>query len=54
MGGPRAVILPVAVTGFRKTKTEMMAARTPLAFPSTCSVRGLVNLVTRKLCVHKG
>lgn len=41
--------LPVVVTGLRKTKTEMVAASTPLAFPSTWSVRGLVNLVTRKL-----
>lgn len=31
---------------------EMMAATTPFALPSTCSVKGLVNLVTRKL--HHG
>ncbi len=45
--------VPCVVTGLLKTKTEMKAARTPLAFPSTCNVRGEVNLVTKKLRSNK-
>ena len=41
--------IPNVETGFRKMSTETTTAMTPLKFPSTCSVRALVCLVTRKL-----
>lgn len=41
--------MPATVTGLPKTATLTMTATAPLALPSTCSVSGLVNFVTRKL-----
>lgn len=40
---------PINDTGFRKMRTDTMAARTPLALPRTCSVSAPQNLVTKKL-----
>ena len=40
--------MPIGLTGFRNRKMLTTTATAPLAFPSTCSVKGLVHFVTRK------
>ena len=40
--------MPIGLTGFRNRKMLTTTATAPLAFPSTCNVKGLVHFVTRK------
>jgi hypothetical protein len=42
-------IIPVLLTGLRKSKIDTTTATAPFAFPNTCKVRGLVHFVTMKL-----
>ena len=55
MTPPTVMVYPVQPrmeTGFLNMATEMPAASTPLALPSTWSVKAPVRLVTRKLNLH--
>lgn len=42
-------IIPVLLTGLRKSNIDTTTATAPLAFPKTCKVKGLVHFVTMKL-----